>query len=42
MAVPKKMTYSVVEACRIRMAPIHPPAFTKIHSITEEGRMWLL
>lgn len=33
MAVPKKSTYSVTDACRRHMAPIHPPAFTKIHSL---------
>ncbi len=33
IAVPKKSTYSVRLAWSRYMAPIHPPAFTNIHSV---------
>ena len=39
MAVPKKRTYSEVEAWSRYMAPIQPPALMKIHSICDLGKM---
>ena len=37
--VPKKMTYSVTEAWRRYMAPIHPPQFINTHSLWPRGRI---
>lgn len=39
-AVPKSSTYSVSDACRRHMEPIHPPAFTNTHCRSSSGRMW--
>lgn len=38
-AVPKNRIYSVTEACKRHMLPIHPPAFMKIHCMSSSGRM---
>ena len=38
-AVPKKSTYSVREAWSTHMEPMRPPAFIKIHSRSDAGKM---